>query len=133
MPTELNFITIKQSKFDKQPSIDYCCRLSFKVHIEQIRTVCVEFEDDFIEDYFHIPGNDEEKMQRILNSQEDFLFRLGLIKIEEMINNQSFSKVIRISDKEIDWAKKVEKERIIPSSNEMNGEFQFYPQKRIGF
>ena len=74
-----------------------------------------------------------EKSKKITQSNEAFLFRLGLIKIEEMINDQSLTKVIKISEKDVLWAKKVQEEKINYCSNEIDGEFRFYPQKKIGF
>lgn len=131
MPTDLNFITIKQSQFDEQPGINYCCRLTFKITDQNTRTICVEFEDEFIEDFYGVTSNND--MQKNIPAEKNFLFNLGLIRIEQMINDQTLDKVIRISQKDIPWAKKVKNGTIIPSSNKTDEDFKFYPQKKIGF
>ncbi|MFH0772128.1 MAG: hypothetical protein V1933_05865 [Candidatus Omnitrophota bacterium] len=131
MPERIDYIWIKPSAFDSENG-----RLTFKTDHQKtgIITVRVNFSSEFIEDYFNLPGNDAQKKRSTMEQNKKFLFRLGLTRLEEKINNSSLSREIQIAASDIEWARRIEQKQIVPSSEEVEpGTFHFYPEKKIGF
>lgn len=131
MSGEINYIWIKPSAFDSKNR-----RLTFKTDHQKtgIITVCVNFELEFIEDYFRLSGNNPQEEQATIERSKEFLFRIGLKKLEEKINDSSLSRQIQVTGNDIEWARKIEQKQIAPSSEEVQpGIFHFYPDKKIGY
>jgi hypothetical protein len=75
------------------------------------------------------------------NYQEDLFKKMGLVKIEEYIDedlltgdidDQYLEIRIRLKD-DLDWVEKIEQGILRPSSKEINGAYFYTPQRRIGF
>lgn len=94
------------------------------------------FTEEFVDDYFRIPGdrNMSENRSAILKKKEDLFKRWSLVRIEECISGDCFEEEPKITRKDFEWAEKIEKGLLQPSSEMQNDTTYFYiPERRIGF
>ena len=99
------------------------------------RSIRPVFRREFIQDYFRILGNHtDRRLTEILEGKKDLFKLWGLIRIEERLNNNSFVEEPEISSEDFQWAKKVEKGHIQPSSvRQSDGSYLYIPDSKIGF
>ena len=94
------------------------------------------FTKTFIDDYLGVPGdgNITENRNRIVNEKQELLKLWGLVRIEELINQESLEAEPEISSEDFEWAKKVEKGDLRHSSSQQNAnEYIYISERRIGF
>lgn len=102
------------------------------------RSIRPIFSMEFIDDYFHIGGQDgqefTENRKRIIKEKEVLLKKWGLVKIEELIEKGSLEEEPQIMSKDFEWAGKIEKGSLIPTSKQQDEKTYVYtPERRIGF
>lgn len=96
-------------------------------------SVTIIFERSFVDDFFKISNIQD--ISRILKDEKDLFKTLGLVKIEECIDKNSFDEhpqIIRGID--FDWAKKIKEGSLRPSSiPQDNNTYIYTPERRMGF
>jgi len=97
------------------------------------------FRLNFVDDYFHISGEKgdvamEEDRIRIRKEKQELFVKWGLIRIEESIDKDTLEDEPEISEQDLEWAAKIERGDLLPSS-EQNGinTFIYTPERKIGF
>ncbi len=76
------------------------------------------FSMEFVNDYFHIPGDKDidKNRSRIINEKEELFKTWGLVRIEEHLDQNTLEDEPKILSKDFVWAKKIEKGTLRPSS-----------------
>lgn len=90
------------------------------------------FTEEFVEDYFHISGTKES--DRVISEKEGLFLKWALIRIEECIDKNFIEEEPKISREDFKWAEKIEKDRLLPSSQKVGiNTYRYMPERRIGF
>ncbi len=100
------------------------------------RSIRPTFTEEFVDDYFHIPGdqNMDLNRKRVLQEKAELFKVWGLVRIEENLNRNTFEREPKISRKDFAWAEKIEKGHLQPSSQQQDiNTYVYVPEKRIGF
>lgn len=133
MPIELNFIKIEFHGFRITSQGGTVCALHFKVEPgkDGKKFLDVFFSDIFVEDYFRLESVKKDIVEKIYADKQKLFLNWGLVKIEGMLNDESFKKEVTVSSKDSEWAKKVEDGRIIPLSEAVEENiFRFFPEQK---
>lgn len=94
------------------------------------------FSEEFVEDYFRIPGdgNLSKNRSRVIKEKEELFKTWGLVRIEELIDKTALEEEPHILQRDFGWAEEVEKGQLQPSSvREDDCTFVYSPERKIGF
>ncbi|MCD6093600.1 MAG: hypothetical protein J7J51_02250 [Candidatus Omnitrophica bacterium] len=100
------------------------------------RSIRPVFSMEFVDDYFHIPGdqNMSHNRKRILQEKEELFKRWGLVRIEELLSKDSLEREPKITCKDFKWAEKIEKGHLqLSSQQEGINVYVYILERRIGF
>lgn len=89
------------------------------------RSIRPIFSEEFIEDYFN-PRNIYTEGSRIIKERKELFKEWGLVRIEENIDNGFFEREPNVTRKDFEWAEKIEKGRLQPSSKQQNIDSYIY-------
>ncbi len=90
------------------------------------------FSMEFIDDYFRIPGDENITINRnrIIEEKEELLKTWGLVKIEELIDQNLLEDEPKILSKDFDWARKIEAGTLRPSGTGQDKNTYLYVRTR---
>ena len=98
----------------------------------------VYFTTEFVDDYFHVRGDRNRDIQRerqeIKKSKLPLFKKWSLVKIEESLRNTTIGDRLEIFREDFQWAEKIEKGYLKPSSQQQNDDIYVYVlERKIGF
>lgn len=98
----------------------------------------VHFTTLFVDDYFHIRGDKnistKRKREEIKKNKLSLFKKWALMRIEEALRSNTIVDRLEISRKDFEWAKKIEKDYLKPSSQQQNNNTYVYIlERKIGF
>lgn len=94
------------------------------------------FTMEFVDDYFQIPGdqNMSNNRSRIIREKIELFKKWCTIRIEECIDKDCLEAEPPISQKDFEWAAKIEKGYLKPSSQQQgDNTYMYIPERKIGF
>ncbi len=97
------------------------------------------FRMNFVDDYFNIRGDQgdlamDKDRGRMRIEKEELFKTWGLIRIEECLNKDSLEEEPEITSQDFEWAEKVEKGHLCPSSEQQDENTYLYmSERKIGF
>ncbi len=100
------------------------------------QSIRIIFSEEFVDDYFHIPGDEDHSDHRhqIVQEKEQLFKTWSLVRIEELINKGVLEKEHWIMQRDFGWAEKVEKGQWRPSSTlQKDGTYIYAPERTIEF
>jgi len=140
MPIENRVWSISFIDYDKEWIQPWGNKLRFEITSPDHRKIftTVYFTTEFIDDYFHIPGDRNTNMRRerqeIKKDELELFKKWALVRIEEALANNTIEEKLEISRKHFEWAEKIEKGYLKPSSQQQNDNTYVYILgRKIGF
>jgi len=139
MPIENRVWSIRFIDYDKEWIQPWGNKLRFEITSPEHQTIftTVYFTTEFINDYFHIPGNRNrwlERRQEIKKNKLELFKKWALMRIEEALRKNTTVDTLKILSTDFEWAKKIEKGHLKPSSQRQNDNIYVYNvERKIGF
>ena len=140
MPIENRAWSIRFIDYDKESIEHWGNKLRFEITFPDHKRLftTVYFTAEFVDDYFHIPGdrntNMGRKRQEIKKNELELFKKWALVRIEESLRNNTIGDKLEIFSKDFKWAKNIEKGYLKPSSHQRNDNTYVYNvERKIGF
>lgn len=141
MPVEKKSWYIKFINYDVDWEEPWGNKLRFEITSPDHRKIftTVYFTTEFVDDYFHIPGdrntNTKKERQKIKKNELELFKRWALVRIEEVLRNNTIEDRLEIYRKDFEWVEKIEKGYLKPlSQQQKNGNTYIYIlERKIGF